>query len=420
MMRRGSFGRRCLQGGAATLLMVLGVLVLLTALTIVSGEVATIEQRTAGNELRARQAFEAAMTGFERALAHVSNPANATAPFDLTAAPPTASPRVRVTDADIRHGTYAVEFCDASVAAGALQNPLPAPAVACAAGAPGDDRRLIYARGWSDDGTGLHHIVAVVEKAPAFAGTPANPLTAKGSVSINGSADVTNPEGRLTIWAGNSVPFTNANFKTNILSPTGKNEVIAGSSDRQAGIDVVANDGNLSNESDSDFFRNFMGYTPAAYRAAVAPQIIANGDIAAAEASSPNSVLWVADSNPGDGVTQDFSVNGGEFGVLPVGTPGDAGYQPARPTVMIIDGNFEVAGNLTINGLLYVRGNLTSHGNVRVNGAVIVEGKVENGTGSLDIVYNSLLLGGARGLGRAAVLPGSWKDWVQILGGVRV
>ena len=90
------------------------------------------------------------------------------------------------------------------------------------------------------------------------------------------------------------------------------------------------------------------------------------------------------------------------------------------PTVIIVDGNFEVAGNLTINGLLYVRGNLTSHGNVRVNGAVIVEGKVENGTGSLDIVYNSLLLGGARGLGRAAVLPGSWKDWVQILGGVRV
>jgi hypothetical protein len=420
MRRHGSFGWRARQGGAATLLLVLGVLVMLTAITIVSGEIATVEQRTAGNELRGRQAFEAAMTGYERALAHVTNPANATAPFDFAAAPPNAAPRVRVTEQDVRHGTYAVEFCDASVVAGALQNPLPAPTVGCTPGTPGDDRRLIYARGWSDDGSGLHHVVAVVEKAPAFGGTPSNPLTAKGSVSINGSADVTNPEGRLTIWAGNSVPFSNANFKTNILSPSGQGEVIEGSSSRQAGIDVVANDGNLSNESDGDFFRNFMGYSPSAYRAAVGPQVITDGDLGSAEGSSPNSILWLADSNPTDGIKQDFSLNGGDFGLLPVGTPGEPGYQPAKPTVIIVDGNFDVAGNVTINGLLYVRGNLISHGNVRVNGSVIVEGRVENGTGSLDIVYNSLLLGAARGLGRAAVLPGSWKDWVQLINGVRV
>ena len=402
--------RRSGERGAAALLMVVSVLVLMTVLTITSAEIATLEQRTAANELRSRQAFEAAMTGFEHALAHMAeNPASA---YDNAVL--NAGPGNRRTAPG--GGTYAVEFCDSAIdeATGLLQHPLDQDPIApCTPGPAGEQRRLIYARGWSDDGTGLHHVTALVENAPAFAGAPANPVTARGTAVINGSGDVTNPEGRLTIWAGQTVSFTNANFKTNVLSPTGQGEVVESSSNRQAGMDVVANDGNLSNATRDQFFTNFMGFAPSAYVAAVGPKVSTDGNVSSlAGEPSHNGVIW-AKPPAGSGTPYTFSTSGNpEFGSF-----GDAanGVPPA-PAVVVIDGNFDVAGGVIVNGLLYVRGDITGHGNLTVRGSVIIEGKIENLTGSVDVIYSSLLLAQARGLGRGSYLPGSWKDWIQPIG----
>jgi hypothetical protein len=409
---------RARQRGAATLIMVLSVLLLLTILTLVSGEVATIEQRTAANDLRSRQAFEAAMTGYERALSHLADPPDPAQPFvGLNRAPPSDGKPTSLPAAQsmVGGGFYAVEFCNSAVdsATGQLVNLLPAATLACTPGSAAENRRVVYARGWSDDASAAHHVVALVDKAPAFAGTPANPLVSRGVVSINGSGDVTNPEGRLTIWSGQSVTFTNANFKTNILAPTVQpgqsGEVIESSSDRQAGMDVVASDGNLSSLTGAEFFSNFMGYSPDAYRAAVGANTTSNLGAYAGEAGY-NQVIWVTPP-AGASTPYTFGLSGNpEFGTL-----GEAGTD-AKPAVVIIDGNLDVSGGVTFNGLVYVRGNITGNGNLTVRGAVIVEGRVDNLTGSVDVIYNGLLLGQARGLGRAAVLPGSWKDWVRPAG----
>jgi hypothetical protein len=417
MIRSLSFryGRRGFQQGATTLITALAVLILMTILTLASGLVATVEQRTAGNDLRARQAFEAAMTGYEFALAYLAAPADPALPFNgLNRAPPGSNvspltlPQAQTL---VGGGRYAVEFCDARVdpATGQLLSPLLRPDQPCVAGSPADTRRVVYARGWGADGAALHHVIALVDKAPAFAGAPANPLVSRGVVGINGSGDVTNPEGRLTIWSGQDVTFTNANFKTNILAPTvapGQiGEVIESSSLRQAGMDVVANDGNLSTKTGAEFFTNFMGYEPSAYATAV--NATAGTSLTSfAGAPSQNQIIFVTPP-AGASTPYTFGLSGNpEFGVL-----GDANT-PSAPTVIVVDGNLDVSGNVTLNGLLYVRGNITGNGNFTVRGAIIVEGRVDNLTGSVDVVYNSLLLGAARGLGRAAVLPGSWKDWV--------
>jgi hypothetical protein len=373
--------------------MVLSVLVLLTILTLVSADVATVEQRTTGNVLRGRQAFEAAMTGYHRALSQLYETKSVTTPV----APPSATPASRT--AAPGGGTYAVEFCRIVLNAGVLVNPLPAVATnACTPAVEADKRVIIYARGWSDDGTALHHVVAVAEKTPAFPKTPSNPLTAQGTAIINGSGDVTNPEGRLTVWSGKSAAFTNANFKTNILSPSGTG-VIESSSLRQMGVDVAMNDGNLSNVTGDAFFTNFMGYPPLTYAESVGAVEFPAGEIGSHAGSASNlQVLW------SEGDTRLSST--AEFG-----SPGNlaSGVSP-EPSVVIIDGNLEVAGNVTVNGVLYVVGNLTGNGNLTVNGAVIVQGNVDV-TGSVDIVFNSLLLDIARNLGRGAAIPGSWKDW---------
>ena len=79
-----------------------------------------------------------------------------------------------------------------------------------------------------------------------------------GRFFINGSGDVTNPEGRSTIWSGQSVDFTNANFKTNILSPDGAG-IVETSNRNTFGPDVVQNDGNLSTMTGDEFFSSFFG-----------------------------------------------------------------------------------------------------------------------------------------------------------------
>lgn len=406
---------RATQRGATTLITALAVLILLTILTLVSGLVATVEQRTAANDQRARQALEAAMTGYEHALAYLAAPIDLAFPFNgLDRAPPGRNvspltlPQAQRLDGG---GRYAVEFCDARVdpATGQLLSPLPPPGEPCTAGSVAETRRVVYARGWGADGAALHHVIAVVDKAPAFAGTPGNPLVSRGLVGINGSGDVTNPEGRLTIWSGQDVTFTNANFKTNILAPTvtpgQAGEVIESSSLRQAGMDVVANDGNLSSKTGPEFFTNFMGYEPSAYATAVNATSTTNLT-SYAGASSQNQIIWVTPP-AGASTPYTFGLSGNpEFGLL-----GDVDT-PSAPTVIVVDGNLDVSGNVAINGLIYIRGNLTGHGNLTVRGAIIVEGRVDNLTGSVDVIYNSLLLGAARGLGRAAVLPGSWKDWI--------
>lgn len=405
------------QHGSAAILMVVFVLVLLTIITLLSSELATLEQRTAANERRERQAFEAAMTAYSHALAQLFESRSVATPADPALRP--AAPG---------GGTYAVEFCRIVVAGGVLQQTLPTrPTDSCVTPADGADKRvLIYARGWSDDQSGVHHIVAVAERTSAFPAGPASPVTARGLTGINGSGDVTNPEGRLTIWSGGDTNFTNANFKTNILSPSWQPDpdnwrppvVIESSSMGQSGLDVVANDGNLRNLTGAQFFEAFMGHDRASYPDLVgADQFPPNAFGGKAGPGSNNRILWSAGNTTSSG-NPTFGSAGS--GLDPTDDsyiqPGATGYATPEPVVVIIDGDFNVSGTVTVNGLLYVKGTLSGSGNLRVNGAVIVEGDV-NVTGSIDILYSSLIIETARGLGRAATIPGSWKDWVHVVGG---
>lgn len=378
------------QRGAVTLLASLSILMVITIMTLVSTEIYTVESRSSANQVRERQALEAAMTGFERAMAYINENSGPDADCDMTdpntcVADSIASPAspVSVTSG----GSYAVEICSATTS-------LPSdPTTACNAARYSYNKfkkLLIYARGWSDDGTGIRHIVAVTENAPGVANAPGNPLTTKGTAVINGSGDVTNPEGRSTVWSGQSVDFTNANFKTNILSPSGEG-VIESSRAGNPGPDVIENDGNISNVSGDAFFANFFGTDPASYKQLYANHTFNSSDINSQDGTVGRS-MWA------------------EGDAAPSGNPvfGSAD----DPVILIINGNLDISGNITVNGLLYVIGDMNGTGNVTVNGAVVVQGSTDV-SGSFDVFFDSDLLSGLGQVGQATVTPGSWKDWKE-------
>ena len=382
------------QRGAASLLMALIILVLITGMTLISTQIYTLEQRTAGNELRQRQAFDAAMSGFERAMAYIEqNNGPVASPSDPpdgdvadTIAAPSTNPASRTSVSS--GGNYAVEICDPDIST----YPLPsAPTGSCTAATHASNklkRLLIYARGWSDDNTGVRNIIAVLERTPGLANAPGNPLTTSGTAAINGSGDVTNPEGHSTIWSGQTVTFTNANFKTNILSPGGTN-IIETSNRDSFGPDVIQNDGNVATLTGDEFFANFFGTTPTNYKANYATTIFDSANIGSYDGAT-RQIMWAEG---------DASLSGN----LTFGTAAD-------PVILIVNGNLDSGGTVTVNGLLYVIGNLTGNGNTTVNGAVVVQGNVDV-SGSFDIVFDSSLLNDLGSTGRAAVSPGSWKDW---------
>lgn len=380
-------GRR--QRGAITVLMALVSLLIITGATLMHAELAVNEQRNAANVERQKQAFEAAMAGYDYAMAYLQQngpDADGNATADALVAPAAA----RADRTALATGaTYAVELCAPDIDA------LPSdPTSACSAptGAGNLRRLLIWARGWSDDDTGVSQIVSTAARTPAMANTPRNPLTTKGTAVINGSGDVTNPESRTTIWSGQSVSFTNANFKTNIPSPHDPDTLVESSSQNKRGFDVIDNDGNLGTLTGDAFFANFFGTTPAVYRDTYATRVLDAsdaGDMATLDGST-GEIIWLEGN---------ASINGGTVG------------SAAAPALLVVNGDLTSNGNVTVNGVLYVVGDADLGGNATVNGSLVVQG-TSDVTGSLDVVFSSQLTSLAgTATGGFAAAAGTWKDW---------
>jgi|GEM_PF-6168860 len=387
------------QRGILTLIAALGVLLMVTIVTLLGAEVSMNEQRVAANEMRQRQAFENAEAGFEYAVSFIHEngidcwgsttaPCPATDAKTLLIPASTRGARYPVTDGGTAdEGTSAVELCDADAPG------LPSDPTGTCTPPTSEEKAIVYARGWSDDDTGLVNVVALLVNAPGVANEPTNPLTARGTAVINGSGDVTNPEGTSTIWTGQSLSISNANFKTNIKSPTGSGVVETSNRD-SFGYDVIQNDGNLSSLSADAFFQNWFGVTPTEYHDTpywtVEIDATDSGEVSSLDGMT-REIIWVEG---------DLDLSGNPD----IGTADD-------PVIMIVNGDLGGNGNPDIYGLLYVHGDNNLSGNFTVTGAAVVGGNAAM-SGSLDITFDSSVLDNLGTVGRPAVSAGSWKDWI--------
>ncbi len=379
------------QAGFASLMLTLSLLFGVTIVTLTTAKSILMEQRMSGNELRTEQAFEASEAGLDRALDYLTNGG-----LDQDGATGTDT---LATTTQINGSRYTVDFCKSTVAASADGSPCDN--IDANRSDVDDSDVLVYSQGWSGDGVAHQHLVQLMNKGPALADPPNVPLTTKGSCVINGSGDITNPEGNATIWSGHAVTVTNANFKTNIPHPNPDPSascysqslgcLIESSNVAYIGLDVIDQDSNLSTLTGDLYFKNFFGKLPTDYK-----NDHVSLELTAANASNADGVnkevIWI------DGDTT-FTGN------IAIGA------QPDLPSIVIIDGNLSGAGNVTINGLLYITGNFTATGNYTVYGAVIVEGN-SAATGSLDIIFDSALLAHANYTGKMSVVAGTWRDWI--------
>lgn len=235
---------------------------------------------------------------------------------------------------------------------------------------------------------------ALVALVSAVRSPPAAPLVVKGSVTVGGTGGLglhnTDPRSAGLLYdVGGAV----SGFNDSRLSS------VPGTSPAQARI---ASDATLTTDPSDptavvDVFRMFMGTKADRYKDHPSLRVIdCNGDCAAdlvAAYAAGRRIMWV---------------NGGlriESAVT-LGTASD-------PAVIVSDGAVTLSGPFELNGMLVARGNLNwtnSAGASRIVGMLLVEGNLVT-DGTMDIVYQSAIANQLRNrVGSFVRVPGSWTD----------
>lgn len=388
------------QTGAATIVLTMVLLFAITLITIITAKNASIEQQIAGNESRAKQAFEAAEAGMNYAVSYwgdrMDNDADLTNGYTL---PARFTPTTTVANRPALSGsnaTYSVEFCDPD-------NDLPdEPTDTCVAPSIDDwnSKVVVYARGWSDDNTAVQHIVQEIREEDALANGPDNPMVSRAGVNIGGNADIYNPFKNITVWSGSKLDLgTNATMDTYIpppgatdcddnSPPINYSDCMASSVGEEIGIDVLENDTNLSVLSGDDFFKNFFGMAPSLYKRYMVTRVVTPANITTID-NLTREIIWV------DG---DVTLNAYTLGT------------ETEPVILIIDGDLTMGGSFSLYGLLYVRDDLNAGGTPTIEGVAIVEDQ-SNITGSLQIIYNPDAISNLGLMDVTVPVAGSWRDW---------
>ena len=155
----------------------------------------------------------------------------------------------------------------------------------------------------------------------------------------------------------------------------------------EMGHDTVTGDTNLSSKTTDEFFTYLFGSTPDAYKNATAGTVVAAAN-AGTIGSLTQQSIWVEGTASLSGVIGSI----------------------AKPKLLVINGDLNLGSNVEIHGTIYVTGNVYSTGTPTIYGALISAGDA-NAVGNLKIVYDPGAVGGTNEIGKAAKLPGTWRDW---------
>ena len=413
------------QRGAATLFVTIVLLLAVGLITLYTNRSAILEQRLSANEVRAKQALEAANAGIEHALAYLreggkgydhdgDGVADTITSFSLTS----------TTGTNPRPSYYKAVFCSSAAFTPPVCPASHTGALACAGATPTSPLQLVaISCGWSDDDASVQRVVQVMQTTPALAGPISTPLVTRGAANLlTGGASILNYFNDLTVWSGGSLLGQSNTGKTfirdiatnstaNLTDPyraTGNSPAClnppagyqCSTQGSTLGHDTVGGDTNLASLSPAGFFQYFFGATLAGYRDSTAGYVVdLTSTLTAPDSTSLSSIsgmnnrtIWV-EAVPG----------------TPISLPGNIGTAD-KPVVLIINGDLNLSSNIEINGLVYVQGNITGNGSPTIYGALIGAGNA-TANGNLKLVYDPKVLGKAPTLGKAGKVQGSWRDW---------
>ncbi len=415
------------QHGAATIFITIVLLLAVGLIGLYTNRGAIMEQRLAANEIRAKQAFAAANAGLEAALAfwHTTG----------VNIPTTNADRILLTE--LQNGAGRISYfqarfydSDPLAAVPPLVAIPPCPALRTEVMALEPQPRslqqiLVVSCGWNDDGTSVQRVSQVIGPSDSNAGGVAAPLVAKGTANLlTGGATIMNYYNDLTVWTGLNLlglsntaktmvrdtanplyefPVGDGRLRPQDNSPACNNpppKYVCSTQGSTLGHDTVTGDTNLFNQP--DMFKFVFGKEAIPYRDTAATWIV---DPAG---TLPNRDTTDIDSIVGK-TSQTIWIEGNVNGTLPSG-PVTIGAQN-KPVILIINGNLDLSSfSGEINGMVFVTGNVTGNGSPTIYGSLVVAGNVDL-SGNIKIVYDPGATGSPPPIGKAAKLPGTWRDW---------
>lgn len=230
---------------------------------------------------------------------------------------------------------------------------------------------------------------ALIALVSAVRSPPAAPLVAKGSITASGADGL----GLHNTSPGSAGLLATAGGALNGLQDN-RLESVPGTPPSAA---LIATDSHLS-QVDADLFRMFMGATAERYQQHASLRVVScSGDCAPALEDAYKAgirILWV------DGP---LTISSNKT----LGTADD-------PIVVIANGAVTLSGPFQLSGMLVSRGDLdwsnTSGLTSLVNGVVLAEGDVRT-TGKMDIYYQTKVVDQLRNrVGSFVRVPGGWTD----------
>jgi hypothetical protein len=446
MNRKGIGNSMRRQKGAATLVITLIVLVLITIITLFTGRSMVTEQRVSANQYRTEQAEVAARAALDLGVALIdrwetgaaakplgvdrngdgnatgtspdetiirsqvvlrqqvggvwtlvnavnNNPISEANPFEFFVTDPASGHSVRARlwyrrAPDLNDTDCAADSCTVADAANCTYLP-----VVGKPSLPIEPQPIpvrVCAEGLSDDGTARHRMTVLVgQKDLGGSGRPKLPLTAYAMVNTQGGGTIVNWVTNDNVWTGQDVAYsgTPGTFIRNpAMSP--------GSCPGGVWPSYPCCLSDLGSETNG-FIKDYMLAASNSSIGTNADIIDNDPNIAALTEDGLWALFFGSLSRSGlkdmakeiNQVYTGTAPPDGTTGVIWV--EGNLNLSSATigtlesPAVVIVNGNLDVSGNTTINGFLYVTGKMgNSTGTNRVNGVLAVEDDAAARSGS--------------------------------------
>jgi len=357
--------------GAVMLLTTIILLMLSTLMLIFSAEYGKLQSKSIANINRDHQAFEAAQAGLEFAINYLdTNSSTITGSASGGYINYSDSSTTNVTQ--VNNSKFSVVYT----------NPI------------ANNYKLIKitSTGTSDDASATHTITQLVQFGSTVLNTPTAPLISQGSISLSGSSTITNTYGSTTLQSGSTVS----------LSGSSSTVLNSGTSSTAGNIrsDIQSNSSGLSSQTSSDFFSSYFGLSESTVKSSVDHYYTNNV-----------STNYGGTLNGMTGTSIWIDQTGGTATINGNNTIGSS----ASPVLIIVNGNVNFTGTVTIYGYIFILGSSTSDltGNVTIVGGMASTGNL-SGSGSLNVTYNPTVLSNLQNsssMNYYAKVPGSWNDF---------